>query len=74
MQENGKGLMLVAGGSLGLGLVVATLLGYSGDPHLAGLGNLILVMVLLVCLPVLLAGYVLWDLGRSVARELPPVH
>ena len=73
MQPTGKTLTGVAGSCLALGLLISTYLGYSGDVTLAELGNLIMVMVLLLGVPVFLAGSVVWFYSRPAARELPPV-
>jgi hypothetical protein len=64
--------MRAAGGGLVLGLSMAMILGGSSDPGLAELGYLIQVMVLLTALPVFLAGLILWQTGRTAARQLPP--
>jgi len=64
--------MRAAGGGLALGLSMAMILGGSSDPEMAELGYLIQVMVLLTALPILVAGFVLWQTGRAAAQQLPP--
>jgi hypothetical protein len=72
MQESGKAVMRAAGGALALGLSLAMILGGSSDLGIAGLGDLIQLMVLLTALPVFFAGFILWLTGRTAAQHLPP--
>jgi hypothetical protein len=74
MQASGRSVMRVAGGGLTLGLLMAMILGESSSAGMAELGYLIQVMVLLTLLPIFLAGFVLWLIGRTAPQQLPPAH
>ena len=55
----GKSLTRIAGGVLALGLIASMVLGYSGHPNLASVGNTLLLLTLAIGVPLLLAGLVL---------------
>ena len=46
-------------------LLVAMALGYSGSAQLAGIGNTLLLLAILPCLPLAVVGAVMWLAGRS---------
>lgn len=65
MLSTGKLLIKIAGLVFVPALLVAMALGYSGSAQLAGMGNMLLLLAMLLCLPIAVVGAVMWLAGRS---------
>ena len=65
MLSTGKLLIKIAALVFAPALVVALPLGYSGSAQLAGMGNVVLLLAMLLCVPIAVVGAVMWLAGRS---------
>lgn len=65
MLSTGKLLIKIAAFVFVPALVLAIALGYSGSAQLAGIGNMLLFLAMLLCLPIAVVGAVMWLAGRS---------
>lgn len=72
MATIGKILLRTGGGLFAFLLVVSMVLGYSGSARLSTIGNTLLLLAVLVTVPLLLAGLVLYLIGRS-QRPAPAI-
>jgi lincosamide nucleotidyltransferase A/C/D/E len=63
--STGKLLIKIAAFVFVPALLVAIALGYSGSAQLAGIGNTLLLLAMLLCLPIAVVGAVMWLAGRS---------
>lgn len=65
MLSTGKLLVKIAAIVFVPALLIAMALGYSGSAQLAGIGNTLLLLAMLLCLPIAVVGAVMWLAGRS---------
>lgn len=65
MLSTGKLLIKIAAFVFVPALVVTMALAYSGSAQLAGIGNTLLLLAMLLCLPIAVVGAVMWLAGRS---------
>jgi hypothetical protein len=63
--STGKLLIKIAAFGFVPAFLVALALGYSGSAQLAGIGNTLLLLAMLPCLPIAVVGAIMWLAGRS---------